>query len=48
MTENENKQQEISDQVTRYYDSLTEEEIAEDRAWGDFAAAQFADNEPSA
>jgi len=31
----------ISAAVTRYYDSLTSEEIAEDRAWGDFAATQF-------
>ena len=31
----------ISASVTRYYDSLTAEEIAEVRAWGDFAATQF-------
>lgn len=31
----------ISASVTRYYDSLTPEEIAEGRAWGDFAATQF-------
>jgi hypothetical protein len=31
----------ISSSVTRYYDSLTPEEIAEDRAWGEFAATQF-------
>jgi hypothetical protein len=31
----------ISASVTRYYDSLNAEEIAEDRAWGDFAATQF-------
>lgn len=31
----------ISASVTRYYDSLTPEETAEDRAWGDFAATQF-------
>lgn len=31
----------ISASVTRYYDSLTTEEVAEDRAWGDFAATQF-------
>ena len=31
----------ISASVTRYYDSLTTEEIAEDLAWGDFAATQF-------
>ncbi len=33
--------QRISASVTRYYDSLTPEEIAEDRAWGEFAATQF-------
>ena len=31
----------ISASVTRYYDSLTAEEVSEDRAWGDFAATQF-------
>ncbi len=31
----------ISASVTRYYDSLTPEEVAEDRAWGAFAATQF-------
>ena len=31
----------ISASVTRYYDSLNADEIAEDRAWGDFAATQF-------
>ncbi len=31
----------ISASVTRYYDSLSPEEVAEDRAWGDFAATQF-------
>jgi len=31
----------ISASVTRYYDSLSSEEVAEDRAWGDFAATQF-------
>lgn len=31
----------ISASVTRYYDSLTPDEEAEDRAWGDFAATQF-------
>jgi hypothetical protein len=31
----------ISASVTRYYDSLTPEEAAEDRAWGEFAATQF-------
>ena len=41
MKEKEKKLKEISDAVTRYYDSLTDEEIAEDRAWGEFAASQF-------
>jgi hypothetical protein len=31
----------VSASVTRYYDSLSAEEISEDRAWGDFAASQF-------
>ena len=31
----------ISASAKRYYDSLTPEEIAEDRDWGDFAAASF-------
>jgi predicted glycosyltransferase len=31
----------VSAAVTRYYDSLTADEVAEDRAWGDFAATQF-------
>jgi hypothetical protein len=28
--------------LTRYYDSLTDEEVAEDRAWGLFAETQMA------
>lgn len=35
----------ISASITRYYDSLTPAEIAEDRAWADFAATQFPDEE---
>jgi hypothetical protein len=31
----------IAASITRYYDSLTDEEIAEDRAWGLFAETQF-------
>jgi hypothetical protein len=31
----------ISASVTQYYDSLTADEIVDDRAWGDFAATQF-------
>jgi hypothetical protein len=37
----EKELEEISESFTRYYDSLTDEEIAEDRAWGEFAASQF-------
>jgi hypothetical protein len=37
----EKELEEISAAVTRYYDSLTDEEIAEDRAWGEFAASPF-------
>ena len=33
--------QRISASVTRYYDSPTAEEVAEDRAWGEFATTQF-------
>lgn len=42
--EQEQKEMErISAAFTRYYDSLTPEEIAEDRAWAEFAATQFPD-----
>jgi hypothetical protein len=37
----ERRSRSMSASVTRYYDSLTSEEIAEDSAWGDFAATQF-------
>jgi hypothetical protein len=33
----------ISDSVTAYYDSLTDEEMEEDRLWGEFAASQMSD-----
>ena len=33
--------QRISASVTKYYDSMGEEEMAEDRAWGQFAETQF-------
>jgi hypothetical protein len=33
----------ISAAFTRYYDSLTPAEIAENRAWGEFATSQFPD-----
>jgi hypothetical protein len=35
----------ISASVTRYYDSLTDEEAAENRAWGEFAALHFPTDE---
>lgn len=35
--------QRVSAAFTQYYDSLTPGEVAEDRAWGDFAATQFPD-----
>ena len=35
----------ISASVTHYYDSLSPEEKAENRAWGDFAATQFPSEE---
>ncbi|HUK26354.1 MAG TPA: hypothetical protein VLV49_17370 [Terriglobales bacterium] len=31
----------VSDSVRRYYDSLTDDEVEEDRAWGQFAESQF-------
>jgi hypothetical protein len=39
----------ISDSVTAYYDSLTDEEVEENRLWGEFAASQMSDwTEPDA
>jgi hypothetical protein len=35
MNEEGKKLEEISAAVTRYYDSLTDEQVAEDRAWGE-------------
>jgi len=49
MTEKEEEKadlEKIASSVTRYYDSLTEEEIAEDLAWGKFAGTQFPSEEP--
>jgi NAD dependent epimerase/dehydratase family enzyme len=40
----EKSQDGISASAIRYYGSLTDEEIAEDRAWGDFAARQWVDD----
>jgi hypothetical protein len=45
MKEKKKTLEEISASTMRYYDSLTDEEVAEDRAWGEFAAAQFAREE---
>jgi hypothetical protein len=42
MNEEQKKLDEISASIKRCYDSLTDEEVAEDRAWGEFALAQFA------
>jgi hypothetical protein len=39
--------EEVSASITRYYDSLTDEEAAENLAWGEFAAAQFATDDCS-
>lgn len=39
----EKEMERVSAAFTRYYDSLTPEEIAEDRAWGEFAESQFPD-----
>ena len=33
----------ISASITHYYDSLSDEEVAEERAWGEFAESQFPD-----
>jgi hypothetical protein len=44
MKQKEKAAEEVSASVTRYYDRLTDEEIAEDRALGDFAARQWADD----
>jgi hypothetical protein len=37
--------EEISASITRYYDSLTDEESAEQQAWGEFAQSQFPEEE---
>ena len=41
MKEKENELEKISVAISRYYDLFTDEEIAEDRAWGEFAASRF-------
>ncbi len=47
MSEEEKRLEGISAAVVRYYDSLTYEQVAEDRAWGEFAAAQLSGEEGS-
>jgi hypothetical protein len=32
----------IEEATTKYYDSLTDEEVEEERAWGEFGAQQWA------
>jgi hypothetical protein len=44
MNNEEKRLEEISAAVTRYYDSLTEEEVAAERTWGEFASSQFPDD----
>jgi hypothetical protein len=41
MRSKEKTLEEISTSVTRYYDSRTDEEVSEDREWGEFAARQW-------
>jgi hypothetical protein len=41
MEQEEKNLEDISASVARYYDSLNDDEIAEDRAWGELAAEQW-------
>lgn len=43
MRQEEETLDEISDSVTRYYDSRTDEEVSEEREWGEFAARQWSE-----
>jgi len=43
MTDEEKRRKEISDSITRYYDSLTDEQVAENRAWAELVAAGLAE-----
>jgi len=43
--EEREKLEEISISFKRRYDSLTDEEVAEDQAWGEFAETQFPDDQ---
>jgi hypothetical protein len=47
MKEKKKTLEEISASIKRYYDTLTDEERAEDLAWGEFAAMQFRESESS-
>jgi hypothetical protein len=47
MKRREKTLEEVSASAIRYYDCLTDEEIAEDRAWADFAARQWVDETQS-
>jgi hypothetical protein len=42
MREKKKALKEISASFTRYYDSLSDKEVAEDRAWGEFVSAGLA------
>jgi len=46
MKDEKKRLEEISASVTHYYGSLTDEEVEEDRAWGEFAGSQFAEYPP--
>ncbi len=35
------RRQELGEEITSYYDSLTDEEREENKAWGQFAETQF-------
>ena len=41
MTDEEKRRKEISDSIMRYYNSLTDEEVAEQRGWGELGAASL-------
>ena len=38
--------QRVSASISSYYDSLTDEQVAEDHAWGQFAESQLPDEKP--
>ena len=47
MDEKKKTLEEVSASIKLYYDSLTDEEVAENRAWGEFGSSQFAREESS-